>query len=147
MEVLAERPVQSTRAAIAQVRHSNKKAIGSARPRGIGFPVAFAVGFLLFIVTATVLGKLSAIVAAIYLGSSLLTFVVYAADKSAARNNRRRTPENTLHASALIGGWPGAVFAQRFLRHKSSKVEFQRVFWVTVILNCAALGWLMTYSG
>jgi hypothetical protein len=30
------------------------------------------------------------------------------------------------------------------LRHKSSKVEFQRVYWATVVLNCAALGWLLT---
>jgi uncharacterized membrane protein YsdA (DUF1294 family) len=128
-----------------RVRYSNKKTAGSAKRRRSGFSVAFAVGFLLFIVTATLLGKLSAIVSAVYLGASLVAFITYAADKSAARNNRRRTPEKTLHALALIGGWPGAAFAQRLLHHKSSKDEFQRVFWVTVILNCVALGWLMSY--
>jgi uncharacterized membrane protein YsdA (DUF1294 family) len=47
----------------------------------------------------------------------------------------------------LFGGWPGALLAQRTLRHKSSKMEFQRVYWITVALNCAALGFLMTENG
>jgi uncharacterized membrane protein YsdA (DUF1294 family)/cold shock CspA family protein len=130
-----------------RVRFSNEKAVGSTRPRSIGLPVAFAAGFLLFIVAETLLGRLSTIILAVYFGVSLIAFIGYAMDKSAARNNRRRTPESTLHVLALIGGWPGAAFAQRLWRHKSSKAEFQRVFWVTVVLNCAALGWLMTYSG
>jgi hypothetical protein len=43
----------------------------------------------------------------------------------------------------LIGGWLGALFAQKVLRHKSRKQEFKRVFWITVILNCSMLGWLV----
>ena len=49
-----------------------------------------------------------------------------------------RTPESTLHFLALAGGWPGALLAQQFLRHKSTKVEFRSVFWGTVIMNVAA---------
>jgi len=38
---------------------------------------------------------------------------------------------------ALAGGWPGALLAQQLLRHKSTKVEFRKVFWGTVIINVA----------
>jgi uncharacterized membrane protein YsdA (DUF1294 family) len=46
-----------------------------------------------------------------------------------------KTPESNLHLLALAGGWPGALFAQQFLRHKSAKAEFRGTFWVTVVLN------------
>jgi uncharacterized membrane protein YsdA (DUF1294 family)/cold shock CspA family protein len=78
---------------------------------------------------------------------SLVTFLVYAVDKSAAKRNARRTPENTLHMLALAGGWPGALIAQQALRHKSSKQPFRTVFWITVIVNCGALIWLCTPDG
>ena len=54
---------------------------------------------------------------------------------------------STLHLFALVGGWPGELAAQRLLRHKSRKQEFQRVFWLTVFGNCVALGWLTTDRG
>jgi len=38
-----------------------------------------------------------------------------------------------------MGGWPGALIAQKTFRHKSKKREFQTVFWATVVLNCGAL--------
>lgn len=75
--------------------------------------------------------------AAIYVGASTITFFAYAKDKSAAQRNEWRTPEATLHLLAFAGGWPGALFAQQFLRHKSMKPEFRASFWTTVILNVA----------
>jgi uncharacterized membrane protein YsdA (DUF1294 family) len=48
-----------------------------------------------------------------------------------------------LHFVGLIGGWPGALLAQGMFRHKSKKMEFQSVFWVTVVFNCAGLAWLL----
>lgn len=77
------------------------------------------------------------ILAAVYLGLSALTFAIYALDKSAARKNRRRISEGTLHLLSLAGGWPGALIGQNLLRHKSSKAPFRFVFWVTVFVNCA----------
>lgn len=74
---------------------------------------------------------------------SAATYLAYAADKSAARNGRRRTPERTLHLLALAGGWPGALLAQRVHRHKTKKTSFLTMFWLTVALNCAALGWFI----
>ena len=78
-------------------------------------------------------------IAAAYAGMSLLTFVVYAIDKAAAQAQRWRTPESTLHLLALAGGWPGALLAQQWLRHKSVKQPFRTVFWLTVVINVAGL--------
>lgn len=82
-----------------------------------------------------------------YLTLSLATFIVYARDKVAARRQVWRTPERTLHLLALLGGWPGAWYAQRRLRHKSSKSSFRAVFRVTLVINLAALGYLFSPYG
>jgi uncharacterized membrane protein YsdA (DUF1294 family)/cold shock CspA family protein len=70
-----------------------------------------------------------------YLGLSLLAFLAYAHDKSAAESGRWRTSEQTLHLFSVAGGWPGALFAQQLLRHKTSKKNFVYTFWLTVLLN------------
>jgi len=133
------------RARAIEVRFSKEKAVPAApRRTRKGFPVALAVGFVLFLAAATVRRKVPEIVCAVYLGMSLITFVAYYLDKSAARNNDQRISENTLQMLSLLGGWPGAAFAQRLLRHKTSKTEFQRAFWAAVIVNCAALVWILS---
>lgn len=86
-------------------------------------------------------------VLALYLALSLVTFVLYTLDKSAAQRGRWRTSESTLQLLGLAGGWPGALIAQKLLRHKSKKASFRRVFRVTVAINCAALVWLHTEAG
>lgn len=79
---------------------------------------------------------------------NLLTFVVYAMDKSAAQSGRWRVPEKNLHLLALAGGWPGAWLAQQTLRHKSSKAEFRVVYWATAVLHCAGLAaWVTRWMG
>jgi len=70
------------------------------------------------------------------------TFLSYWWDKRAAREGRWRTPENTLHMVALLGGWPGALLAQGWLRHKAVKTSFLATYWLTVLLNLGLLGWL-----
>lgn len=74
-----------------------------------------------------------------YLIMSGVTYLVYAADKAAARFGRYRTPESALHLLEIAGGWPGALLAQRRLRHKTKKRSFQVVFWLCVIVNVAAV--------
>jgi uncharacterized membrane protein YsdA (DUF1294 family) len=105
------------------------------------------VGFVVFVAAAVFVGRLPPAILALYLGASIAAIVAYARDKAAAREDRWRTPESTLHLIGLVGGWPGALFAQRVLRHKSSKTEFQRVYWATVVLNCLALAWLLSAKG
>ena len=43
-----------------------------------------------------------------------------------------------LHLWSLAGGWPAAWWAQRLLRHKSSKAAFLRIYWLTVLLHTGA---------
>jgi len=93
------------------------------------------------------MGKLPLVLLGIYLLASIVAFVAYAVDKSAARRGKWRTRESTLHLLSLVGGWPGALLAQHILHHKSRKLSFQVVFWFTVALNCAAVGWMFTPAG
>jgi len=71
----------------------------------------------------------------IYLVASILCFIFYAVDKSAARAGRWRVSENTLLLLGVIGGWPGGIVAQQTLRHKTKKASFRRAFWVSVVVN------------
>jgi uncharacterized membrane protein YsdA (DUF1294 family) len=82
-----------------------------------------------------------------YLTLSLLSLTAYAIDKAAARKGEWRISENTLHLLDLLGGWPGGLIAQKLLRHKSSKPPFQRMYWITVVLHCCALAWLLSPYG
>ena len=100
-----------------------------------------------FVVVAVTVGRLPIAVLVLYFVASIVAFFAYAFDKSAASRNAWRTKESTLQLFSLIGGWPGALAAQRLLRHKSAKASFQATFWVTVALNCGALGWLFSPSG
>jgi uncharacterized membrane protein YsdA (DUF1294 family) len=84
-------------------------------------------------------GDLPIAVPALYVAGSLTAFALYRIDKSAAIAGGRRTPEETLLAVGLLGGWPGALAAQTLLRHKNRKPSFQAMFWVSVAVNCAIL--------
>lgn len=96
---------------------------------------------------SVIVGKLPLMLAGLYIIMSLITFVAYALDKSAAKNDRWRTKESTLHLFSFLGGWPGALLAQNKLRHKSSKKEFQRAYQVTVLLNIGMLIGFHTEAG
>jgi uncharacterized membrane protein YsdA (DUF1294 family) len=120
---------------------------GRIKARPAALPLVLGAALLVLVASAVWAGRLPAAVLWLYLVASAAAFVAYARDKSAARNGRWRVQERTLHLLALVGGWPGAVAAQRFLRHKSKKPSFQAVFWTTVVLNSAALGWLVSLGG
>jgi uncharacterized membrane protein YsdA (DUF1294 family)/cold shock CspA family protein len=122
------------------VRQKPKReaAAGSAWPRK-----AIGALFLAILLLGWTLAKVPTLVALAYGSMSVLAILLYGVDKSAAVNNRWRTQESTLHFVGLVGGWPGALFAQAIFRHKSNKAEFQSVFWITVVLNCAGLAWLL----
>lgn len=65
---------------------------------------------------------------------SAITYGLYEHDKQQAASAGWRTPESTLHLAEIFGGWPGALLAQRRLRHKCSKTSYQFVFWSIVTL-------------
>jgi uncharacterized membrane protein YsdA (DUF1294 family)/cold shock CspA family protein len=107
-------------------------------------PHVIAIGFLLVTGMLVLAARIPPQVLALYLTVSLVTFVIYALDKSAARRGAWRTSEATLHLLAVVGGWPGALIAQQRLRHKSRKQPFRAIFWATVGINLAAFAWLAT---
>jgi uncharacterized membrane protein YsdA (DUF1294 family) len=82
--------------------------------------------------------------AAIYLSlvavTSLASFVAYGFDKRQAISGRRRVPEKTLLVLSLLGGWPGAILAQRQFRHKTHKMSFLIAFWAVVVLHVILVG-------
>ncbi len=79
----------------------------------------------------------------VYAVMGTITFLAYGFDKKAAKRRRRRTPEATLHALSLLGGWPGAIIGQQVYRHKTKKQPFRTIFWLTVLGNLAILAWLV----
>ena len=105
------------------------------------------VAFLVIVVISVLSGALPIEILFAYLIASLLTYLVYCFDKTAAKKGSWRTQESTLHALSLFGGWPGALIAQETLRHKSRKASFRFGFWLTVILNCGLFIWLCTPTG
>lgn len=68
---------------------------------------------------------------------SLVTLVLYAWDKRQAGRSGWRIPEQRLHLLSLLGGWPGALLGQRWMRHKSVKARFRVVFVLTVLGHLA----------
>jgi uncharacterized membrane protein YsdA (DUF1294 family)/cold shock CspA family protein len=74
----------------------------------------------------------------LYVGASLLCFIIYAIDKSAAAEGRWRVSESALLLLGLAGGWPGAIVAQQVLRHKTKKRSFQAAFAGSVVVNVLA---------
>ena len=102
--------------------------------------------FFVIVGIAVLSGRISIRVLGLYGVLSLITFLAYQVDKSAAKNGRWRTPEQTLHLLALAGGWPGAWVAQQVFRHKTKKRSFLIIFWLTVALNGGAFTWLVLHG-
>ncbi len=78
--------------------------------------------------------------------TSIITFIVYCKDKSAAVRKGWRVPEPSLNLLALVGGWPGAAVAQTLLRHKTKKVGFRVVYviasFANVAINAGVIVWV-----
>lgn len=136
---------QSRAANVAFVDTRRHDDAPSAAPGGIGF--YFAGAFLVFIGLSVYGGRLPLWLGSQYALASAAAVLAYGFDKEAARAGRRRTPEKTLHLLALVGGWPGALLAQHLFRHKTRKESFRSVFRLTVVVNCAVLGYAMSHLG
>jgi uncharacterized membrane protein YsdA (DUF1294 family)/cold shock CspA family protein len=124
----------------------SERAEPPVRPTSVVVAIGSILAFATLFFVAHVRWQVPWTIAGIYLGLSLLTFAVYAADKRAAQTHRWRTPENTMLLIGLVGGWPGAAIAQQVLRHKTKKLSFRTRFWLTVIVNVIAfvlLAWYM----
>ncbi|TDM55495.1 DUF1294 domain-containing protein [Aliivibrio fischeri] len=109
--------------------------------------IMFCVIYLVLASVALVMFNGEKMFLVLYLGMSLLTYAMYAVDKNAAKKGNWRTSENTLHVLSLLGGWPGALFAQNQFRHKSKKQPFKTILWLTIFVNIGAFAWTFTSSG
>lgn len=125
---------------------SPPRAATNPRP-STGRAVPGASTFLVVLAGLVAMGRVPWILLAWYLAASVVTFLLYGWDKTAAEGGHRRTPEATLNAFALLGGWPGAWIAQQAFRHKTRKQSFQVGFGLAVVMNVAALGWLVATGG
>jgi len=137
---LRARHEPAQRATKPRTQRHRRPADASSPPTPAGPALVLMLGWVALLAWGFWAGQLPWWVLGATLAVNLLTFLVYAIDKSAAQNGQWRTKESHLHLLSLAGGWPGAWFAQQWLRHKSRKVEFRTVYWATVVLHCAALG-------
>ncbi|MEQ8662144.1 MAG: cold shock and DUF1294 domain-containing protein [Gammaproteobacteria bacterium] len=140
---------RSNRTSATNVRYRTSRSRNSrpaaATDRRLNYLIAGSFG--LGVLALAMLGTIPPELLFAYLGFSGAVFVVYAFDKAAAMQQRWRTRESTLHVLSVLGGWPGALVAQRMFRHKSNKAAFQATFRVTAALNCAVLFWFATKPG
>ncbi|PVA09908.1 DUF1294 domain-containing protein [Pelagivirga sediminicola] len=87
---------------------------------GIGHPAALG-GYLLIV--------------------NLITWLAFRRDKRRSETRDWRTPEKRLLTLAIIGGWPAAKLAQRWLRHKTRKQPFA---WQLNLIGIA-WGWALAF--
>lgn len=66
---------------------------------------------------------------------TLITFLTYGYDKTAARSGQLRVPERILTGLAFIGGTAGALTGMRVFHHKTAKASFQLRFWIVVAVQ------------
>lgn len=130
----------------AEVTMSAAAIVENVKPSNGDWSILLGGFFIIFVIICGVFGRIQLWVLGLYIAMSLITYFAYAIDKNAAQNGERRTPEDTLHLLSLFCGWPGAIFAQQKLRHKSKKESFRTGFWFTVTTNVIGFFLLTTPS-
>lgn len=83
--------------------------------------------------------KSNQIIGFAFIVNSLLTMLFYYEDKYRARFKYWRIKESVLHIWELLGGWPGALYAQYAFHHKKSKFSYIIVFALCVAINIFGL--------
>ncbi|MCD1598151.1 DUF1294 domain-containing protein [Rheinheimera aquimaris] len=130
-----------------QVTFAGEKRKIKAARTAAKWPLWSVLAFAAVLAAAVATAKLPLYVPLLYAGLSVLTFITYWLDKRKAQTGKWRIEERTLQFMALLGGWPGALLAQSYLRHKSQKRVFLTVFWFSVLVNLVALSWLAGQGG
>lgn len=104
--------------------------------------------FFVLLLLSLLAGSFVFTVPLFYLEASLFTYWLYQIDKKlAASGQHSRLPEESLQMFSLIGGWPGALLAQKRLHHKLHKAPFQREFRFVIYGNSCFLLWLLSEPG
>lgn len=133
---------QALAAIVGQLARPTKKKVESS-----GWDLIDGLSLVLLILLPAIVWRsgLAQFVFPVILFLSICAFFAYGSDKSRAQKQLWRTPEDTLHGWALLGGWPGAWFAQRIFRHKTQKGSFRWTYLVTVIGNLVGLWFLPVF--
>ena len=128
---------QRTRA--INVRFVTKKAVTKdAHPERLSTVIVVSLFFLVLLLGTWII-PLTPWILVLYGISSGITYGLYAQDKVRAQQGEWRISENTLHLLELAGGWPGALLAQEYVRHKTVKTSYQFMFWFMVGGNLVLL--------
>lgn len=128
------RPAVTARAARPPARPG-----ASGRPLGWAPDTAIATAYLAGPVFAMLDHRLPGLVLIVIAVMSALAFIMYNIDKRRAERGGWRVSENQLQVLGLLGGWPGALCAQRLFRHKSAKTPYVHVFRLAGLAGLAAL--------
>ena len=79
------------------------------------------------------------ITAAVLVVWNIITFALYAIDKSRAKRNAWRIKESTLIGVAFLMGGVGAMLGMSMLRHKTQHIKFKLLVPLATILNLAVI--------
>jgi len=85
------------------------------------------------------------VIAGVLLIWNLCCFILYAVDKSRAKNNKWRISEATLIAVAFLMGGLGAFLGMHFLRHKTKHIKFTLLVPVALVINIAVVVALVVF--
>ncbi|MCS4308767.1 uncharacterized membrane protein YsdA (DUF1294 family)/cold shock CspA family protein [Rheinheimera pacifica] len=125
-----------------QVTYAGEKRKLKAAKTASRWPLILVLLFAALLVGAVVTAELPLYIPIIYGAMSIVSYLTYWWDKRKALAGQWRIQESTLQLMALLGGWPGALLAQSYLRHKSQKRAFRTVFYLAALANISAVLWL-----
>ena len=137
---IRRKPVKARAATQPKTRHHTTRRSGPQRfPRILD--VRFKLSMLALLMTSPLVGAWGMLreggawVLLAYLLASVASFLMFWSDKNNAQKGQWRTPENTLHAAELLGGWPGTLIAQQVFRHKTRKTSYLLALWMIIALH------------
>lgn len=76
-----------------------------------------------------------------------VTYLAYWVDKKAAIKGEWRIPEKNLHTLEMLGGWSGALLAQKILHHKNKKKSYQAEFAFVLIMQIGFVVAVLNFLG
>lgn len=121
------------------IRFVTQKAVKKdAHPERLSTMIVVSLFFLVLLLVTWII-PLTPWILVLYGISSSITYGLYALDKVRAQQGEWRISESTLHLLELVGGWPGALLAQEYKRHKTVKTSYQLLFWFMIGGNLVLL--------
>lgn len=69
-----------------------------------------------------------------FLTLNILTFLIYGMDKYFSKRNMFRISEKILLFLSIIGGMVGAILGMNLFRHKTKKIKFKIINYLSLII-------------